>query len=264
MSKNLKNDVNYEELLQSAIKECREFPFDRVNWAFFNNPDKDSNISVAYLIIKKRLEIFRKYFGTNAKIETDITLNNNGQTVLAKASLYLKNHETNEWDLIQNSHGYDEKNKNIQTESFYIENAETSAIGRCLYFMGLFSEIKVEQDKLESILEKSDDSSLTSNSKSKNETPKNETVSNIQNQLGERTSKRKRMIYGIEKSLKERNITVEDAIKNISSFSSKARKSKTLNDLAIDNLSELCVFLDVDYSNPNLISSQDKENDSPL
>lgn len=83
-----------------------------------------------YVEIKERVKGFRKMF-PSGKIITEILSNENG-CCLINASIYDDKNE-----LLSVAHAYEQQNDGFVNKTSYIENCETSAVGRALGFLGI-------------------------------------------------------------------------------------------------------------------------------
>lgn len=96
------------------------------------NQTKGINFSgKKYTVVSNRVEIFRKAFGTDLGIKTEIILND-GKFVLVKATIEDKDGHVIGSGLAEEVRG----SSNVNTTSA-VENCETSAIGRALASLGL-------------------------------------------------------------------------------------------------------------------------------
>lgn len=83
-----------------------------------------------YAEVNQRVMAFRE-LEPNGRIETQIVSLENGIVVI-KASAYGK-----EGNLLSTGYAYEKENSTFINKTSYIENCETSAVGRCLGFIGL-------------------------------------------------------------------------------------------------------------------------------
>lgn len=112
-----------------------------------------------YTTVKERIRIIRKFFGFDLKIITSIKdISNNHAHI--EALLYIRDGDS--WELIQNANAYEDKNSSMINKTSFVENAETSAIGRVLGFIGVFGNEMVSAEQLENSL-----NSLSSGNKGK-------------------------------------------------------------------------------------------------
>lgn len=83
-----------------------------------------------YVVVPQRVKAFRKLY-PNGRIETEILSNENGIVVM-QTSVY-----DDENNLLSTGLAYEEKDHGFVNKTSYIENCETSAVGRALGFIGL-------------------------------------------------------------------------------------------------------------------------------
>lgn len=85
-------------------------------------------ITKHYVMVNERVMAFRKVFPTGT-ISTEI-IEDNGERVTVKAYVY------DDDNLLATGHAYELKQSSYINQTSYIENAETSAVGRALGFLG--------------------------------------------------------------------------------------------------------------------------------
>ena len=83
----------------------------------------------AYVEVHERIKYFRENF-ENGKIKTDILELEDGVCVM-KASVYIGS------DLVATGHAYEKESSSFINKTSYIENCETSAVGRALGIFGI-------------------------------------------------------------------------------------------------------------------------------
>ena len=92
--------------------------------------DKDGNLVVKnYAEVNQRIKAFRMVYPTGT-IETEMSSNENG-VVIFRANVY-----DNEDRLLATGTAYEKENSTFINKTSYIENCETSAIGRALGIAG--------------------------------------------------------------------------------------------------------------------------------
>ena len=92
--------------------------------------DKDGNLVVKnYAEVNQRIKAFRMVYPTGT-IETEMSSNENG-VVIFRANVY-----DNEERLLATGTAYEKENSTFINKTSYIENCETSAIGRALGIAG--------------------------------------------------------------------------------------------------------------------------------
>lgn len=89
----------------------------------------------AYAEVPSRVQGFRKLF-PEGTIETEMISNENGVCVFKATA---KNGDA----VLATGHAYEREGNSFINKTSYIENCETSAIGRCLGFIGLGSEMSI-------------------------------------------------------------------------------------------------------------------------
>ena len=83
-----------------------------------------------YAEVNERIKAFRKLF-PNGTIATEIVSCENG-VVIIKATA-----TNEEGSILATGHAYEKENSTFINKTSYIENAETSAVGRCLGMIGI-------------------------------------------------------------------------------------------------------------------------------
>lgn len=86
-----------------------------------------------YAEVPQRVQAFRKLF-PEGQIRTEILSNDNGVCVFR--AMVFANNET----LLSTGHAYEKEGNGFINKTSYIENCETSAVGRALGFIGIGSE----------------------------------------------------------------------------------------------------------------------------
>jgi hypothetical protein len=101
-----------------------------------NVPDKDKQVikGKPYTMVATRVSIFRKHFGEDAKIETEI-INADLELVCMKATISIK--KDGEWSVLGHGHAEEYRGTGPVNKTSALENCETSAIGRALASAGL-------------------------------------------------------------------------------------------------------------------------------
>lgn len=231
--------------LMNCISECKSLSYkDDSGFYVILNQDNDP---VYYLGVKRRVDLFRKHFGLNGKIVTECVSNitTQNQNIVFKASIFVK--IDNEWVEIQNAYSGQDKNKNIATEENAVEFAETSAIGRCFTFLGIFNEILVKEGVSESEEKNggSDDKKSLAADKSKNNSLIND---------------RDIMISAVESSYSGKGFSLKNVLAGKKSFVNKELSAKKVSDLSNDDLLDICNKLEID-----LVSfKKELKKDSPI
>lgn len=100
----------------------------RVNNEITTTPIKGKN----YAEVPQRVQAFRKLY-PEGSIETELISNENGVCVFKATASF--------GDVILGTgHAYEKENSSFINKTSYIENCETSAVGRALGFLGIGSE----------------------------------------------------------------------------------------------------------------------------
>jgi len=102
--------------------------------ASLSNEDKVNIKGKFYTTVDTRVEIFRKHFGINAEIRTEI-ISHDLDRVVVKASVLVKN-EGN-WITIGTDFAEEFRSQGMVNKTSALENCCTSAIGRALAACGL-------------------------------------------------------------------------------------------------------------------------------
>lgn len=110
--------------LIEAINEIANLP----------NEDKQFIKGKYYTTVDKRLQSFRKVFGSNANITTEIIMNDL-ERVVVKATVLV--YQDGEWVEIGNDYAEEFRNQGMVNKTSALENCCTSAIGRALANCGL-------------------------------------------------------------------------------------------------------------------------------
>jgi len=87
-----------------------------------------------YTTVDKRLQSFRRVFGSNARITTEIVYNDL-ERVVVKATVYI--YQDGQWVDIGNDFAEEFRNQGMVNKNSALENCCTSAIGRALANCGL-------------------------------------------------------------------------------------------------------------------------------
>ena len=110
--------------LIEAINEIANLP----------NEDKQFIKGKYYTTVDKRLQSFRKVFGSNANITTEIIMNDL-ERVVVKATVFV--YQDGKWVEIGNDYAEEFRNQGMVNKTSALENCCTSAIGRALANCGL-------------------------------------------------------------------------------------------------------------------------------
>ena len=87
-----------------------------------------------YIKIARRVEVLREYFGFNVSIKTKIDhYDENSALVSAVVSVY----KNDAWHEVATGHAVERRDSSELNKYSYLENAETSAVGRSLACLGL-------------------------------------------------------------------------------------------------------------------------------
>lgn len=101
--------------------------------------DKTGKVIGDYVEVNERIKAFRKLYPEGC-IETEMLSNENGVCVF-KASVYARYSESfingKEYFLIGTGHAYEKEGSTFINRTSYIENCETSAVGRALAMCGI-------------------------------------------------------------------------------------------------------------------------------
>lgn len=89
-----------------------------------------------YAEVPERVKAFRKLY-PEGRITTEILSIENGVCIM-KATVYARNADGEEWVLATGT-AYEKENGSFINKTSYIENCETSAVGRALGFIGIGS-----------------------------------------------------------------------------------------------------------------------------
>jgi hypothetical protein len=102
--------------------------------ALLADTDKVNIKGKFYTTVDKRLQLFRREFGLNANIQTNI-LHNDLERVLVQAIIIV--FVDGDWREVARGYAEEFRGKNLVNQTSAIENCETSAIGRALANLGL-------------------------------------------------------------------------------------------------------------------------------
>ena len=102
--------------------------------ANLSDSDKTDIKGKKYTTVVLRLQAFRKHFGSDARIETDV-IHSDLERVAVKASISV--FEDREWRLLSTGLAEEFRGDNYINKTSALENCETSAIGRALACLGL-------------------------------------------------------------------------------------------------------------------------------
>ena len=100
----------------------------RVNGEITTTPIKGKN----YAEVPQRVQAFRKLY-PEGSIETELISNENGVCVFKATASFGG-------VILGTGHAYEKENSSFINKTSYIENCETSAVGRALGFLGIGSE----------------------------------------------------------------------------------------------------------------------------
>lgn len=89
-----------------------------------------------YAEVPERVKAFRKLY-PEGRITTEILSIENGVCIM-KATVYARNADGEEWVLATGT-AYEKENGSFINKTSYIENCETSAVGRAIGFIGIGS-----------------------------------------------------------------------------------------------------------------------------
>ena len=87
-----------------------------------------------YTMVHARVEAFRKNYGAQSNIVTEILVNDM-KMVCMKATIYIK--DDGEWIPVATGHAEEFRGQGMVNKTSALENCETSAIGRALASLGL-------------------------------------------------------------------------------------------------------------------------------
>lgn len=103
-----------------------------------------------YAPVNERIKAFREVY-PNGRIKTEIISQEDGVIVI-EATVY-----NNEDRIIANAHAYEKENSSFINKTSYVENCETSAIGRALGIAGFGVDISVSSyEEVENAIENQD------------------------------------------------------------------------------------------------------------
>ena len=87
-----------------------------------------------YVVVAKRVEVFRQHYADDAKIDTEV-LSADLERVCMKATASI--YKDGQWRVIGTGHAEEYRGANFINKTSALENCETSAIGRCLASLGI-------------------------------------------------------------------------------------------------------------------------------
>ena len=102
--------------------------------ANLTNEDKVNIKGKCYTTVDKRLQIFRKHFGSYSRVKTNVILNDL-ERVVVEASILVK--QDGEWIELGNDCAEEFRSMGMVNKTSALENCTTSAIGRALACCGL-------------------------------------------------------------------------------------------------------------------------------
>ena len=102
--------------------------------ANLTNEDKVNIKGKFYTTVDKRLQIFRKHFGTYSRVKTNVILNDL-ERVVVEARILVK--QDGEWIELGNDCAEEFRSMGMVNKTSALENCTTSAIGRALASCGL-------------------------------------------------------------------------------------------------------------------------------
>ena len=118
-----------------------------------------------YVDVPQRIQGFRKLF-PNGCISTEIVSNSDGIVVMRAM---ISDEDNN---LLATGYAYEKESNGFINKFSYIENCETSAVGRALGFIGIGSETSVcSLEELQNAKKHQDDSKAADNVKNYNDDP---------------------------------------------------------------------------------------------
>jgi hypothetical protein len=133
-TKDQKDQMTADLVSKMTPHQKLEFVFSLIATSDKKLPMEDGRL---YMMVQERIRLFRLVFGFNVRIDS-FPKEINAQHALFECQLWIRveDGEKGTWEFVQRSHAYQEKNSSVINMTSYVENAETSAIGRCLSFMG--------------------------------------------------------------------------------------------------------------------------------
>ena len=110
--------------IAAALSEIETIPIDRYD------KKKNKTITKQYPIVAERVKAFRKIWPTG-RIITKI-ISDTGERADIVAEVY-----DDSGNLLATGHAYEERKTGLINQTSYLENCETSAVGRALAFLGI-------------------------------------------------------------------------------------------------------------------------------
>ena len=116
-----------------------------------------------YVEVHERIAYLRKNY-ENAQLITEIISNDNG-VCLMKASLIIDD------TLVSTGHAYEKEDSTFINKTSYIENCETSAVGRCLgnFGIGINASVASADEVINAIQNQQNQQNQQSNKRTPNE-----------------------------------------------------------------------------------------------
>ena len=111
-------------ILQEAIEEIANLP----------DEQKQNIKGKLYTMVHTRVQVFRKYYGENSRIQTEI-IQNDINMVCMKATISIKH--DGEWIVLGTGHAEEFRGQGMVNKTSALENCETSCIGRALASISL-------------------------------------------------------------------------------------------------------------------------------
>jgi len=175
-----------------------------------------------YVKVYERKKLFRKEFGFDVKIQS-IMRDFTASHVVFEAQIFIFSETRKEWELVANGHAFENKASSDFNKHNFLENCETSAIGRALENLSIGNDNMSDSEAVKDKVKASNPASESNgNKKEKYITP---------NQLEE-----------IEKLLKDTYGTVAKGTTVVL----KERKATKLSELTEKDYKDIKVILDDD------------------
>tara|TARA_B100000700_G_scaffold267699_1_gene307818 strand:- start:86724 stop:87410 length:687 start_codon:yes stop_codon:yes gene_type:complete len=199
--------MNQNERLNKVIKEV-------LNTKNTVNIDGED-----YVKVHERRKIFREEFGFDVKIQTIMKEFSTGY-VIFEAQIFAFNEKTKDWELVSNGHAYESKASSDFNKHNFLENCETSAVGRALEGLGIGNNQMSESEAIKSKVKSKSPVSEVSDKKAKNHiTPS--------------------QVEELEKLVKEEFGSLDKGLPKLL----KERKASKLSELTLEDYTELKILL---------------------